>query len=378
MIFKSGCKPLMSILLFTNEMKLQPFCISKLRGSAEIWYRSLETRIYTWVELKRLLLETSPPRRDIHTMLVKMMNYKPSDTKDLYDCSFQKLILINSLKLSFSDEDKVNLIMGAVNDKQILFSVEIAGINKLANHLKLYSTPPSTSRQKYSIHESSADMANISSQKRRCYGCNQYGHERFSCPNARRPNINKRRGVDYHVNLIGGGDPNNKFYKQVKINRELHTAYVDLGSECSLITQDLATDLNLRLHKIQGVINLVNFIPGKFVSPLFVTQVLICLDNVAKIIEMYVVPDKIMNVDILVGQNFMELDDVQYIKKGNLLEFSCVKNPETKGGSIIDLAALNVRINDKRAIANLLEILNEFRDCIILNISELGEIDVLK
>lgn len=79
-------------------------------------------------------------------MLLKIINYKPSDAKDLYEYSFQKLAVINSLKLSFSDEDKVNLILVAISDRQMRFSVKTAGITNsavLANHLKSYIITPS-------------------------------------------------------------------------------------------------------------------------------------------------------------------------------------------------------------------------------------------
>lgn len=132
------------------------------------------------------------------------------------------------------------------------------------------------------------------------------------------------------------------------------------------------------MSKIQDDIKLVTFIPGKFIIPLFITQTVICLDDIKKNIELYVIPEKVMNVDLLIGQNFTELDDVQYLKRGNLLKFTYIESKnKTKQGSTLDLSALNVGIEDRQAISTLLELLNEFRDCIALKLSELGEITVL-
>lgn len=218
-----------------NETTTVHFALTKLRGPAETWYRSLTTHVYSWVEWKRLLLETFPPKRDIHTMLLTMINYKPGDAQDLYEYSFQKLALINLLNLSFSDEDKVNLIMGAINDRQIRFSVETAGITNptiLAYHLKSYSNPSASSSISHQTDSTSSSSVIAplpsTSHGRRCYLCNRYGHLRRTCPknyspsNFQRLKSNKQqRAIDYHVNIVADRHNSNaKFFKQVNLNKE--------------------------------------------------------------------------------------------------------------------------------------------------------------
>lgn len=80
-----------------NEITTIHFSLSKLRGPAETWYRSLETHSYAWKEWKSLLTATFPSKRDLHAMLVKMMNFKPADAPDIYTYCFSKLALINEL-----------------------------------------------------------------------------------------------------------------------------------------------------------------------------------------------------------------------------------------------------------------------------------------
>lgn len=46
-----------------------------LRGPAEIWYRGLLSRLYTWVEWKDLLLQHFEPTRDLHKSKPQMITF---------------------------------------------------------------------------------------------------------------------------------------------------------------------------------------------------------------------------------------------------------------------------------------------------------------
>ena len=116
--------------------------LSKLRGLAETWYRGLPTRLFTWGEWKQLLLENFIPKRDLHSDMSIMLNYTPQPQQSLYAYCFEKLALINKMKIPLSDADKVNLIMGGIENKQIRFSVETSQITnpaKLAGYFKVFS-----------------------------------------------------------------------------------------------------------------------------------------------------------------------------------------------------------------------------------------------
>jgi hypothetical protein len=117
--------------------------LGKLRGPAEIWYRSLPTKLFTWVEWRDMLINNFKQKRNLHEALTNMMACVPGRNERLYEYVYRKLTLIRKLKLPISDEDKVNLIMGRINDHQVKFSVGMVGItdpHELANHLKILDT----------------------------------------------------------------------------------------------------------------------------------------------------------------------------------------------------------------------------------------------
>jgi hypothetical protein len=113
--------------------------LGKLRGPAETWYRGLPTRMFAWPEWRQMLAENFAVKRDLHRALQIMMDCKPKARQSLYEYTYEKLALIHKLKLPLSGADQVNLIMSGINDKQIRFTVEAAGIkspSELAKHFR--------------------------------------------------------------------------------------------------------------------------------------------------------------------------------------------------------------------------------------------------
>lgn len=122
-----------------NDRTTCHLALNKLRGPAEVWYRALPTRIFTWAEWKTLLTEQFRAKRDLHADLTKMMQCVARPNQSLYAYTFEKLSLIQKLKLPLLGEDQVNLILGGISNEQIKFAVETAGIKEpsdLARHFK--------------------------------------------------------------------------------------------------------------------------------------------------------------------------------------------------------------------------------------------------
>jgi hypothetical protein len=95
----------------------------------------------------------------------------------------------------------------------------------------------------------------------------------------------------------------------------------------------------------------------------------IVIDEINKEIEFYVINKCVMGVEILVGQNFTELPDVNYSKSGNLLKFSQLS---TLNVNSIAEAVVNVGIDNDKVVKALIGLLNEYSDCRASNISQIG------
>lgn len=216
---------------YMNGWSDQMIChlaLCKLRGPAEIWYRGLPTRLFTWSEWKNLLLEQFIPKRDLHSDMSKMLNCVPARNETLYEYAFEKLALINKMKIPLTDGDKVNLIMGGIQDEQIRFSVETSEISnpaKLARYLKIFDEKNNVSGHEPNfipikerrIPAKSNDISDVvrgknnsvvlenrnhnysSSLSKTCYRCRQTGHVKNQCPNKK---FSGKEVVPYYHNSL--------------------------------------------------------------------------------------------------------------------------------------------------------------------------------
>ncbi|XP_063922865.1 uncharacterized protein LOC135137205 [Zophobas morio] len=271
-----------------DDKRVSHFALGKLRGPAEIWYRSLPTRLFSWPEWREMLISNFKRKRKLHEALTTMLARVPLVSETLYEYVFHKLALIQKLKISLTGEDVIDRIMGGIDDDQIKFSVETAGITEpavLANHLRTFDakhkrdrstlkidptkkpkldvkSQPQPSSSKYAASTSAAAITQHSETRSVCYYCRKSGHFARNCPEKRttrlsRPNRSNAEkshkpllALEYkHVNFATHGGTSAKYFKDILINKSVNPCFIDFGSQCSLISEATAKTLNLTLQK---------------------------------------------------------------------------------------------------------------------------------
>lgn len=120
-------------------------------------------------------------------------------------------------------------------------------------------------------------------------------------------------------NEIPDSSTNDKFHKHVCVNGTMLNAYIDFGSECSLIRYSDAKALGLpecnsRLLTIRGFGNSV-------VVPKFQSRVHIKIDELETDITVLAVHDAYLNMPMLIEQNFTEIPTVTVMKDNERLVF---------------------------------------------------------
>lgn len=351
--------------------------LSKLRGPANVWYQGLPTRIFTWPEWKAMLLENFAPKHDLTTAMTLMLQCKPKSSRDLYAYVFEKLALIYKMKIPLSNIDKVNLIMGGIDDPQIKFSVEAAGIVDpaiLAKHFKNaqfndFKQPSQSSKAK--MTDSNALVGP------KCYYCKHRGHLQRNCPNMTnkdtqlvpytKANVRYTSLKQQHINK--------RFYKYITIENKPFKCYIDFGSECSLITPEAVKTLNLQpilqnnslqLKTIRGTED------GLICNSYVTTRVII--DDVERIISLYILDSLAIDAHLLIGQNFTELDDIEYSRSGQLLLFKSIKHINTSLREVqnIDDKTVNIGTEDPEKRTKIVDLLNEYKGCIAQSAYDVG------
>nr|CAH7762872.1 unnamed protein product [Callosobruchus chinensis] len=330
--------------------------LSKLQGTAKMWYDSyIESELgwsqFAWERWKGILVATFKSNRDCYKLFMDLVNHKPANGCALYDFYFEHLSKINKLKLNFSESDKVSLIVGAINDSNITAAVEasnMSDLNALGSYLKnkihsisateapqkhkseITFNRPSTSGIRHSI------ASHIANRETICKTCGKTGHHRALCRHRNQIcnyckvkghiesyclNKNNQRTHDLqskperhknksftkqkNVNAIENSNNTSKFHKDILLNGNHCKAFVDFGSECSLVKSSVVDNFNFQTYDLENIITLSGFLGSGTTVTQYVrasTQI----DSVVLDIEYYIVKDIEFKFDILIGRNFTE------------------------------------------------------------------------
>lgn len=111
---------------------------------------------------------------------------------------------------------------------------------------------------------------------------------------------------------MSAGRGSEKYYKLILVNGKSMTSFIDLGSQCTLLREDYAKDLELTVDKT-NLPTLKGFASGILV-PSGRVNINAKLDGLDENIEAYLVDPSVLPADMLVGQSLTELPQVRALK----------------------------------------------------------------
>lgn len=344
-----------------NDVQVRHYALAKLAGLAKRWYQGLPSLLYTWDQWKEKLKTAFPSTENYGDMLQKMLQYRCRLGQALDIYYYEKMILIN--KCEISGRKAVGCLVHGIDDKFVRMSANACRFEEpeqLFSYLKTLSQSDnySANKRKLTLKDagSQQDPSNsgtdISKPGIVCFNCGEVGHIRTRCTKPmKRCNICRRVGhiardcrTKYTANSTEHTDSNNllqitappsdknvmriqkcgadseKFYKDVKIDGSVKRAFIDLGSNCTLLKESLAKEIFNEYDKGDNVPNLRGF-GNASVKPLGVVKGTLSVDDIPAQVEFVVVPDFYMPCDIIVGQTFTELPNLVMYKTSNNLMF---------------------------------------------------------
>lgn len=171
------------------------YAMSKLKGLAEIWYKSQPTIKLTWEQWKQKLEIEFPTNRDYCTELHEMLNRKKTPDESYTKFYYEKSALLNKCRIF--GRDAVSCIIGGISDV-IVKTGATAGNHQtpesLYGYLSTLSFLPTTPlpNKQFSKHNFKAKYRGVtrplhktfpyqSSKDITCYKCNQPGHTANVC-----------------------------------------------------------------------------------------------------------------------------------------------------------------------------------------------------
>jgi hypothetical protein len=173
-----------------------------------------------------------------------------------------------------------------------------------------------------------------------------------------------------NVNFIGSGNGSKKYFKTITLDDHELLSFVDLGSQCSLITESLARKLNIELAPLKVPV-LLSTLGDFIIKPKFSVVVRMVVDGISKMVEFYVIQKCVMNVDVLIGHKFTELEDIQYTKAGNSLKF--IQSNQHKSINSVETTLVNVGVDKPEVVHKVLDLLNDYSTCLASKLVEVGK-----
>lgn len=150
----------------------------------------------------------------------------------------------------------------------------------------------------------------------RCNSCNKIGHRSDSCteksesaPKVTHPQKTLR---------ISNFNLNDKFVKEVCVNGKSLHAFIDLGSEVTLIRQSDFTDLNLRHNNIPTTLKGFG---NSLVQAIGSAKLNINIDGVEALVPCHIVDDHFLEKSMLIGQSYSEQAHIVVYKDSKRLQF---------------------------------------------------------
>lgn len=98
--------------------------LNKLRGSAKLWYDSLlrtdhQWPSWKWIDWHNKLSASFQIQRNMFELLKEVIERKPVENQSLYEFYFDQKCRIDRLRLNFSDQDVISIILGNISDGNI-------------------------------------------------------------------------------------------------------------------------------------------------------------------------------------------------------------------------------------------------------------------
>lgn len=326
--------------------------LPKLAGLARRWYEGLSSVNLKWKEWQRKLLQTFPDNCNYADKLTEMLARRSRREETLEEYFYDKAKLIS--RCNIKGKDAVDCLIHGIFDTNIKLNAQGANFkspNKLLRYLRnitmkyqkdnkriplplkpLAATKnndptknnnnTNTIRICYNCSEPGHTAPRCRKEPQKCSKCNRMGHIAEHCK--REPNTENNKTVSAdnsnstNVQLITAeSSTDNIYHKAIKVNGKTRTAFVDFGSQCTLIKRGLATELNLPTRHTD--LPLIKGFAHGAMQPIGKVIIDITLDFVDTRIEAYVVPDEYLNTDLLVGQNVTEMPEVIVYKTSSSL-----------------------------------------------------------
>lgn len=326
-----------------NEKQRIHYALPKLCGVAKTWYQGLPSVLFSWDEWKIKLLESFPSRENYAELLTEMLNKRVKFGEPLEMYFYSKLNLLHRCEIF--GKKAVDCIIFGIEDRGIRLSAQATQFTEPEQLLTFFKTVKvgiskdveTKIKDRKTAHNSGPSGTGKTAKPEAnltCYNCNEVGHSFYRCPKpAIRCTICRWRGhaadkcpkSNSKPNTKSGDDSksvmevrlsdniNAKYKIPVKVNGITVMSHIDLGSDCTLMRQSDAENLNLKWQAVDSpVLKGLGNVPYR---PIGLTHVTLDVQGVVESnVKVLIVDNHMISHPLLVGHTYTERPTIKITK----------------------------------------------------------------
>lgn len=335
-----------------TERQTVHYALPKLAGLAQKWYQGLPSLLFSWAEWQSKLKLAFPSDQNYGQLLTEMLACRADFGESLEEYFYQKVVLLN--RCNIHGKNAIDCILFGIEDRSVRTSAEATQFtepDKLLVYLrniritKKFNKPNSSlragnadSKQPKILKGAQNDHDNRNNRNYRltkCYNCGEEGHPYFkcklpikrcdkchqvghfadSCPGTKESTNNKTV-----LRISKESDSDSKYFKTAVVNGLNFDCFIDFGSQCSMLQESIAKKL-VNSWSVSELPVLRGF-GDSVVNCLGKCSVEIKVDSVTATVETLIVPDKLLQIPLLLGQTFTEQEHIVFLKTNNELKIT--------------------------------------------------------
>ncbi|KOB73134.1 hypothetical protein OBRU01_11432 [Operophtera brumata] len=166
----------------------------------------------------------------------------------------------------------------------------------------------------------------------KCTKCLRVGHKYETCRFRTSNNSQVKDNLPKTMRILSSSS-SSKYYKEIKINGHDVKAFIDFGSDVTVIKESLASSLQLKPDN--SSLPLRGF-GNELVQTIGSVTVDMVIDNVQAQVDCRVVGDEYLDSPILIGQTFTEQPHIEVYKNSKQLQFLNATNEMPFSDTMID------------------------------------------